>query len=157
MSTLMSVGVQDESVLIASLMHDAVEDVPGYEMDTLEQEFGPVVAGYVYHVTEDMREENYIARKEGYLKVLAQGKIESILISLADKIHNTYTLREALEMTPGLRQNKSAMSHAETIYNFTLRVLDIATLHGEVGEYESAKQQLIKKLEFELQLLKGFL
>lgn len=86
---------EDEDVIIAGLMHDSLEDVPGYTLDKLRNDCGDRVADIVYHVTEplDPNKESseqlpWLTRKEMYLKRLSEGSVESAMVSCADKIHN---------------------------------------------------------------------
>ncbi len=89
----------DEDVIIAGLMHDALEDVPNYTYDNLVQDCGKRVADIVYNVTEPLdanKTKNeqlpWLTRKQVYLKKLEGGTTESALVSLADKIHNTESI-----------------------------------------------------------------
>lgn len=85
----------DEDVIIAGLLHDSLEDVPGYSLERLREDCGERVANIVYHVTEPLdanREAGdqlpWLERKEMYLKRLEEGGVESALVSCADKVHN---------------------------------------------------------------------
>lgn len=86
---------QDEDTLISALLHDAVEDTE-YTLEELELEFGPAVASIVRGVTEE-KERNgkklpWKERKLGYLENLKKDSEESMLICVADKIHNLQAL-----------------------------------------------------------------
>lgn len=90
--------VDDEDVIIAGLLHDTLEDIPGYTEDMLREEFGERVYTIVKEVTEDfteaqkedhaLRGENWRLRKEKYLENLANDSREALLVATADKIHN---------------------------------------------------------------------
>lgn len=87
---------EDEDTIIAGLMHDSLEDVPGYTFEHLVRDCGEKVAQIVSHVTEpldankaDEEQLPWLLRKETYLASLRKGGIESALVSSADKIHNT--------------------------------------------------------------------
>lgn len=92
----------DEDVIIAGLLHDVLEDVPGYTYDMLCEEFGERVANIVQEVTEDLteaeqedftlRKENWKERKDKYLANLQDDSHEALLIAAADKIHNMRSL-----------------------------------------------------------------
>ncbi len=77
----------DEDVIIAGLMHDALEDVAEYEYEHLERDCGPRVAQIVRGVTEN-KTLPYKERKIDYLEKLKVGMVESVLVSVADKLHN---------------------------------------------------------------------
>jgi (p)ppGpp synthase/HD superfamily hydrolase len=86
----------DEDVIIAALMHDSLEDVPHYSYEQLVTDCGKRVADIVTHVTEPLdanKTENdqlpWLERKEAYLANLRSGGVESAIVSLADKVHNT--------------------------------------------------------------------
>ena len=92
---LVSSVAEDEDTLIAALMHDSLEDVPGFSKEMLEEEFGGNVANIVSHVTEPYIggkdipfQKQWLLRKEAYLKNLQEGDTESAIVSCADKLHN---------------------------------------------------------------------
>ena len=93
---LVASATDDEDIIIAGLMHDALEDVPNYTYEQLVLDCGVRVAEIVKHVTEplDANKEKdeqlpWLERKEAYLQSLKSGGVESALVSTADKIHNT--------------------------------------------------------------------
>lgn len=101
-SHLMSVAMilqsasADEETVIAGLMHDSLEDVPGYTYEQLVKDTSKRIAEIVHHVTEPLDANKkadeqlpWLERKEKYLEVLRSGGIESAMVSAADKIHNT--------------------------------------------------------------------
>ncbi len=93
---LLSEVTEDEDILIAGLLHDSLEDVPGYTKEMLTEAMGERVTSIVLHVTEPLDASKeydeqlpWLERKETYLRVLEEGGVESALVSCADKIHNT--------------------------------------------------------------------
>lgn len=95
-AVLISSVTDDEDIIIAGLLHDSLEDVPGYSYDQLVVDCGKRVADIVSHVTEpldankaDDEQLPWLARKEVYLEHLRSGGVESAIVSSADKIHNT--------------------------------------------------------------------
>ena len=102
---ILSQVTDDEDILIAGLMHDSLEDVPGYFYEDLVRDFGERVATIVQHVTEpldankeDKEQLPWLERKEKYLELLRSGDYESALVSAADKIHNTKSfMRDAIK------------------------------------------------------------
>lgn len=97
---LISSATHDEDVLIAGLMHDALEDVKDYTPEMLESAFGKRVCGIVLGVTEESKLESknlpWKEVKEAYLRRLEGSSDESVLVSLADKIQNTRSLIELM-------------------------------------------------------------
>ena len=98
----------DEDIIIAGLLHDALEDVPRYTYEKLAEDCGERVATIVRHVSEpldankDMSEQlPWLTRKESYLRVLREGGTESAMVSSADKIHNTESFLVDIEKEDG--------------------------------------------------------
>lgn len=101
---LLTKATDDEDVLIAGLLHDSLEDVPGYNKEKLEEEFGARVTSIVFGVTEpldankDMNDQKpWLERKEAYTLALKNGPAESALVSCADKIHNLMSTEYTIE------------------------------------------------------------
>lgn len=89
----------DEDVIIAGLMHDALEDVPEYTEAMLREEFGERAFRIVKEVTEDYLQggqgkrlaqdsASWRQRKAGYIENLKNDSQEALLVATADKIHN---------------------------------------------------------------------
>jgi (p)ppGpp synthase/HD superfamily hydrolase len=83
----------DEEVVIAGLLHDAVEDVAGVTLDRVAAEFGPRVAGLVGWCTETKadaggRPRPWIDRKTEHIAHLRGAPAEARAVALADKLHN---------------------------------------------------------------------
>jgi (p)ppGpp synthase/HD superfamily hydrolase len=97
---LLSSATHDEDVLIAGLLHDALEDVEGYMPEQLASAFGARVCDIVLGVTEKSKMEGkklpWKEVKEAYLRHLEGSSDESLLVSLADKIQNTRSLIEQM-------------------------------------------------------------
>ncbi len=105
---ILSEVTNDEDIIIAGLLHDALEDVPRYTYEKLVEDCGERVATIVRHVSEpldankDMSEQlPWLTRKESYLRVLREGGIESAMVSSADKIHNTESFLVDIEKEDG--------------------------------------------------------
>jgi (p)ppGpp synthase/HD superfamily hydrolase len=82
-------GSEDHA--IAALLHDAVEDGGGPALlDRIRQEFGPRVAEIVNGCTdtEETPKPPWRARKEAYLAHLPSVSDDTLLVSMADKLHN---------------------------------------------------------------------
>lgn len=81
----------DEDQAIAALLHDAAEDQGGQKtLDEIRRRFGDAVAEIVYDCTDAWVEPKpeWRPRKEAYLKILPTKSPRSLLVSLADKVHN---------------------------------------------------------------------
>ncbi len=88
----------DPPTIAAGLLHDTVEDCADITLDTLRREFGDEVAELVDGVTK-LNKLDFANREEAQAEsvrkmILAMGKdIRVVLIKLADRLHNMYTLR----------------------------------------------------------------
>lgn len=78
----------DEDIIIAGLMHDSLEDVAEYTYEDLSSECGELVANIVMQVTEN-KALPYKERKLAYIENIKNGGVECLIVSLADKIHNS--------------------------------------------------------------------
>ncbi len=88
----------DPPTIAAGLLHDTVEDCESITLDTLRQEFGEEVAELVDGVTK-LNRLDFADREEAQAEsvrkmILAMSRdIRVVLIKLADRLHNMYTLR----------------------------------------------------------------
>jgi len=89
----------DEDQVIAALLHDAVEDQGGEARAAeIARLFGPDVAAIVLDCTDAVETPKpaWRARKERYLTALPGKPARSLLVSLADKLHNAVAIRRDL-------------------------------------------------------------
>jgi GTP pyrophosphokinase len=101
------------TAVVASLLHDVVEDVPDYTIDFIRSQFGPKVAMIVDGLTKisDVFDSNASLQAENFRKMLLtiSDDIRVILIKLADRLHNMRTL-------DSLSPDKQIKIASETIY-----------------------------------------
>lgn len=94
---LLSDYSDDESTIIAALLHDTLEDTD-YTADELEEDFGRKVRQIVEAVSEpkstDGEKLSWRDRKSIYAKQLKTAPEEALLVAAADKIHNMRSLVE---------------------------------------------------------------
>jgi (p)ppGpp synthase/HD superfamily hydrolase len=95
---------EDEDIIIAGIMHDSLEDVPGYTIERLKEDCGDRVADIVYHVTEPLDADKesvdqlpWLQRKQLYLERLREGGEASALVSCADKVHNAESFFQGMQ------------------------------------------------------------
>ena len=84
-----------ENQAIAALLHDAVEDQGGLEtLAKIKSLFGPEVAEIVKDCTDafTIPKPDWKERKTAYLEKLKRSTDETILVSLADKVHNARSI-----------------------------------------------------------------
>ncbi|WP_043618185.1 HD domain-containing protein [Nonomuraea candida] len=80
-------GVSDRDVLVATVLHDVLEDTPCTEAD-LAQRFGPEVAALVRWVTRPRG-----GAKADHLASLAKAPPRAVLVKLADRVSNVQELQ----------------------------------------------------------------
>ncbi|MEO6809190.1 MAG: HD domain-containing protein [Isosphaeraceae bacterium] len=85
-----------EDVVIAGLLHDAVEDTDA-SLDQVRLEFGPLVADLVAHCSEIKTDAKgqarpWIDRKRDHIAALATAPSEAKAVVLADKLHNLISI-----------------------------------------------------------------
>ena len=94
---IMADYTDDEDVIVATLLHDTIEDTD-YTADELETDFGGRVREIVESLSEpeDERDNNlsWLAQKKQYVKQLKKAGDEALLICAADKIHNMRAIVE---------------------------------------------------------------
>jgi (p)ppGpp synthase/HD superfamily hydrolase len=86
---------EDEDIIVAGLLHDVLEDVPGCKYGDLVKNFGFRAAHIVMEVTEDNdpdeisdKRATWLARKNQYLYNLEHDSRDALMVTAADKIHN---------------------------------------------------------------------
>ncbi len=93
---ILSRYTNDEDVLIAALLHDALEDT-AYSQQKLKKEFGFEVLSIVKDVSDKRPNDPWFKRKDAYLKHLKIASKEACLVACADKINNLMSICEAYE------------------------------------------------------------
>ena len=96
-----------ESVQVAGLLHDVVEDTP-WSIDEIGMRFGSYVAGLVNALTEDGSIGSYRRRKQALRERIAVAGAPATDIALADKIASLRYLRIS-----GRRLPKRKRAHYE--------------------------------------------
>jgi len=99
---ILSGYTDNEDVLVAGLLHDILEDVPGCKYAELEKNFGFHIAHIVMEVSEnkdpDMaidKRATWLDRKNQYLCNLEHDSRDALMVTAADKIHNLRSMIEA--------------------------------------------------------------
>jgi (p)ppGpp synthase/HD superfamily hydrolase len=96
----------DEVTVAAAYLHDTIEDMNEHgqrlRRKQLREAVGAEVAKLVAQVSEQKLGENgemrpWRERKEDYLESIRTGNPEAAAISLADKIHNLWSINQSLE------------------------------------------------------------
>uniref|UniRef100_A0A1L8DLX6 Guanosine-3',5'-bis(diphosphate) 3'-pyrophosphohydrolase MESH1 n=1 Tax=Nyssomyia neivai TaxID=330878 RepID=A0A1L8DLX6_9DIPT len=87
-------GITDLPVLMASILHDTVEDTET-TFDEIEQHFGAHVRKLVEEVTDDKTLPKEV-RKAKQIENAAKSSYEAKLVKLADKLYNLRDLQRCL-------------------------------------------------------------
>lgn len=80
------VGVEDEDILIAAVLHDTVEDTP-VTIELIRDRFGQEIAHIVAEVTDD-RSLTRQQRKRAQLAKVQNKSVSARLVKMADMLHN---------------------------------------------------------------------
>lgn len=103
--TVQRAGWGDEAVA-AAFLHDALEDADRYGHTMTPAALEALVGGAVLRIVEAVTEPKRDAagdwlpwrvRKEAYLDALRAGPTEGAAVSLADKLHNAFSMASSLE------------------------------------------------------------
>jgi (p)ppGpp synthase/HD superfamily hydrolase len=92
----------DEEMAIAALLHDGPEDQGGQEtLDEIRAKFGDRVAHIVEGCSDSLtadpeQKEEWRIRKVRYIEHLAQADIDTLTVSLSDKLHNARAIASDL-------------------------------------------------------------
>lgn len=103
-ATIVSRYTYDEDVICAGFLHDVLEDGKGYTYEELRNDFGDRIASIVQGATEEHPVPKALSsdgrEKEGsvFFESLRRAPTESLLICVADAIHNLQILTNAHEL-----------------------------------------------------------
>jgi (p)ppGpp synthase/HD superfamily hydrolase len=113
-----------EDMVIAALLHDAVEDQGGLpRLRDIEQNFGPDVARMVGGLSDSLSEDpckkqSWLERKQAYIERLGGEPADVRLISVADKIYNARAILEDYREIGPLVWERFKRGQAEQIWYF---------------------------------------
>lgn len=92
---VLNFGIREEAIIVGTLLHDAIEDIPGITARYIENQYGSRVATSVHLVTKqpgiDYKIEEHI---KAYLFEILKNRDASVM-KTADRKHNFGTLRDA--------------------------------------------------------------
>ncbi len=86
--------VDNEDVLIAALLHDALEDTD-YPAQKIRQEFGPLVFKLIREISDKSPFDPWQKRNDDYLKNIKKASFNACLIACADKINNLISISQS--------------------------------------------------------------
>ena len=142
----------DEVTVAAAYLHDTIEDMNQHgqrlRRKQLREAVGPEVAKLVAQVSEQKLDDDgemrpWQDRKEDYLDGLRTGTAEAMAISLADKIHNLWSINQSLEAGEAIFEALSGGAEAQ--HWFHKAVLEASEHHSDsrlVPMCERLRQEL---------------
>lgn len=166
---LLNAGIRDENTIVASLLHDYVEDVKGVTYNLVAFRFGNDVADIVQLVTKDksIDYKNNPQEMQAYLDRIFESP-EACLVKTADRINNFQTLKDSsithrrkqLDNTmtffiPFFKSCRNRYIEHESFY-FQAKTM-IEPIANEIGRYLddlSEYESLIAKKDLEIEVLK---
>jgi (p)ppGpp synthase/HD superfamily hydrolase len=148
---ILSSYTDDEDTIIAGLLHDILEDVPGYHYSNLQEDFGTAVADIVRELSEDkdpnMASDDaatWVHRKEKYLEGLQHHSEKALMVCAADKIHNLQAMIESHSKQGDSMWDKFNAPADRKIwfYEEILKVLQRRLNNDIVRDYEKELQRM---------------
>jgi (p)ppGpp synthase/HD superfamily hydrolase len=119
-----------EDVVIAGLLHDAIEDA-GTTHEQIACEFGTYVADLVAHCSEVKtdsagRKRPWKVRKTDHLAALKHAPVDARAIVLADKLHNLLSVQVDLQEDPPIWPTFNASpSEVRWYYETTIKTVGV--------------------------------
>ena len=157
-AVLISEHTDDDVVIAAALLHDILEDVPGYSEEDMRRDFGDRVTDIVLEVSEEKdpnveedKKATWRERKRKYLAHLEKDSAAALLVAAGDKLHNLTTFNEDLEEqgVSLLARFNAGLDEQVWFYGEMVRILqdrlDNALTDALAVQYEMLKRN-IKKL-----------
>jgi (p)ppGpp synthase/HD superfamily hydrolase len=146
----------DEVTVAAAYLHDTIEDMNQHgqrlRRKQLREAMGAEVATLVAQVSEQKRNDDgamrpWRDRKEDYLASIRAARPEAAAISLADKIHNLWSINQSLEAGAPIFEALSGGPEAQRWFHRA--VLEASTRHDDprLDPMRERLRQEIKRLE----------
>lgn len=114
-----------EEMVIAALLHDAVEDQGGLcRLENIKTNFGSEVAKIVEGCTDSFAEKSHekapwLERKRAYLKRLTKEDSGTLLVSVADKLYNARAILEDYRVIGDRIWSRFKRGRKEQLWYFT--------------------------------------
>jgi len=143
----------DEVTVAAAYLHDTIEDMNQHgqrlRRKQLREAVGPEVAKLVNQVSEQKLDDAgamrpWRDRKEDYLESVRTGPPEAAAISLADKIHNLWSINQSLEADEDILDVLSGDAEAQLWFHKA--VLEASEHHSD-SRLAPMRERLRQELE----------
>jgi (p)ppGpp synthase/HD superfamily hydrolase len=146
----------DEVTVAAAYLHDTIEDMNQHgqrlRRKQLREAMGAEVATLVAQVSEQKRNDDgamrpWRDRKEDYLESVRTGPTEAAAISLADKIHNLWSINQSLEADENILDVLSGDAGAQLWFHRA--VLEASEHHADsrLGPMRERLRQELERFE----------
>lgn len=140
----------DEDQAIAALLHDAAEDQGGYATLTeIRTRYGDRVARMVGELSDTLETPKppWRTRKETYLAHLCHTPADTLLVSLADKVHNARSILADHAQIGNEIWNRFSQSRDGTLWYYrsladTFQEIYPGYLTGELNRIVTSLEQL---------------
>ena len=124
----------DEELVIAALLHDAIEDGGAHYAQRIREAFGDRVADIVQGCTDGVPDasgtkEAWITRKERYIAHLKDASDDVLLVSGSDKLHNARAIADDLLRIGSTVFNRFSASKTQTLWYYET-LADVFTERG---------------------------
>lgn len=144
----------DEDQAIAALLHDAVEDQGGQPtLNEIRIRYGDVVAEIVSDCTDAWTDPKppWRPRKEAYLAALPTKPKRSLLVSLADKVHNAETILHDFGLVGEDLWTRFKGGREGTLWNFQ----SMSTVFNEIlpGHLSNRLDETVRQLSVAIQIV----
>lgn len=90
---------ESDTVLVAALLHDVVEDCPGWDLARVAELFDTQIAAIVGELTEE-KQRSWQERKAWQVEQVPGLSEAALRVKAADKLHNLHSLIADLERNP---------------------------------------------------------
>lgn len=134
---LVHLRVRDANAIAAALLHDIMEDIPGWDQDRLALKFNAEISRLVFWVSKPdiaLYGGDKEARNRDYHHKLSNAPRLAVLIKLADRLHNVMTL-----WASEIDKRKRKVRETQDFY------LPLAEAHTVlIHELEDAVQEVMK-------------
>lgn len=142
---------KDEDAIIASLLHDTLEDTD-YTAQELEDDFGGTVRELVESISEPASDSfntlSWKEQKQQYAKQLRKASEKALIVAAADKIHNMRSMVE-----------EYFDDHARFLADFQGNLEDRVLMYQEISNAinRGAKNDIIQEFNHVFEEYKNFL
>lgn len=132
-----------ESVVVAGILHDTVEDAEA-SVQEIGRRFGPEVSRLVAALTEDSTIEPFSERKAALRRQIAEAGTDATAIYAADKVTKVRELRARLAAEPDLLTEPTERARLDHYRESVLMLEEITPQHP-----------IVQQLRFELEALRA--